>query len=99
MPPRERSVKGRPKGGSSKQEDGNEKSEDPPSAREREAEAPPQERRRSRPRRKGPEWTPVFRKLGIGCVLFLIPLVLNYAALNQEHKAFLSQGNVYCSFR
>lgn len=85
MPPRERSVKGKPGAGSSKQSE-------PSGAREEPAPPRGEEVPRERRRRRGPQWRPVFRRLGIFCVILLIPFVLNYAALNQEHKALLAQG-------
>lgn len=43
-------------------------------------------------RRREVKWSPVFKKLGYVSLIFLVPAILNYAALNQEMRMLVPKG-------
>ena len=45
-------------------------------------------------KKDGVSWMPVFKRLGAFLLVFLIPALLNYAALNQEARMLLPKGIV-----
>lgn len=47
-------------------------------------------------RRKKVKWSPVFKRLGYVFLIFLIPSILNYAALNQESRMLVPEGINEC---
>lgn len=89
MPQRQRaSSKSKAKATGSKQED------DSPAARAggEEANSEEQQQQQQRARRGGVSWSPVFKRIGFFMLLFLIPALLNYAALNQEMRMLVPNG-------
>ena len=49
---------------------------------------------RQRKRSGGVKWFPVFKRLFYVSLLVLVPMILNYAALNQEARVLPPQGSV-----
>ena len=59
------------------------------------SEQTPQEEQEER-RRRGSKvkWSPVFKKIGYVSLIFIIPAILNYAALNQEARMLVPKGMI-----
>lgn len=51
-----------------------------------------QRRQKERKEKREVKWTPVFKRIGYFSLVFIIPAVLNYGALNQERGALIPQG-------
>ena len=45
-------------------------------------------------RKGGVSWSPVFKRIGVFLLIFLVPALLNYAALNQETRMLVPSGKV-----
>lgn len=91
MPPKQRSAsKAHSKAKSSSNRGGKSESSDertPPSPEQLHV---PEEGRR---RERKVKWSPVFKKIGYVSLIFLVPAILNYAALNQESRMLLPKGS------
>ena len=89
MPPKQRSVGSK----------ANSKTKSPPSSSAR-PEGPGENAPRSSEhaqsttarRRKEVKWSPVFKRLGYVSLIFLVPAILNYAALNQDSRMLVPKG-------
>ena len=52
----------------------------------------PAQRNKQRKRKDGVKWFPVFKRLFFISLLVLVPMLLNYAALNHELRVLVPQG-------
>jgi hypothetical protein len=61
------------------------------------SEHPAHEQDQEERRRRGSKvkWSPVFKRIGYISLIFIIPAILNYAALNQETRMLVPKGTQY----
>lgn len=87
MPPKQRSASGSKTHSKAKQSSSSSHAgEKEPSSSEH-AQVTAEERRR-----KKVKWSPVFKRIGYVALIFLVPSILNYAALNQESRMLVPKG-------
>ena len=90
MPPKKRSTaSNKAQAKSTSSSSSNEKT--PPASEQ--TEQPEEERRRRRQGSKA-KWSPVFKRIGYFSLIFIIPAILNYAALNQEARMLVPKGTM-----
>jgi len=61
-------------------------------AHAQEGEEPAADRNKQRKRKDGVKWFPVLKRLFYVSLLVLVPMLLNYAALNHELRVLVPQG-------
>ena len=87
MPPKHRS-----KAQSSKDQSASTSKESSDDEHSKSAHAMEEELRRRQKKKKEVKWSPVFKRMGYFALLFIVPAILNYAALNQERGVLIPQG-------
>ena len=93
MPPKQRTAASKSHGKQAKTSSGsnghpeNPADKAPPSSGSRQPEDSARRRRRSKVK-----WSPVFKKMGYVALIFLVPSILNYAALKQESRMLVPKG-------
>ena len=89
MPPRKRTDKSSDVKKSAAREASEKVAEVPNERTQNKAKASQKSKQR---KQRGVEWLPVFKKLFYVSLLVLVPMLLNYAALQHEHRVLIPEG-------